>query len=228
MTCVLCYESTQGQISWLTAVILEKQRKICFNCENKFKLIQPPICDYCGRPSQKSICHACITLRKRFRNFPLKKNRSIYTYNHFMQEVIANWKYRGDYMIVNAFAHVFRQRFMQYYKTLAKRAIISPIPLSIKRLHERRFNQAEALAKLLNLNNTTLLKRKDSEKQSKKSRLERLQSKNPFIVKTSRQIKQPVILIDDIYTTGMTLHHAATVLLERGCPAVYAFTLVRG
>ena len=35
------------------------------------------------------------------------------------------------------------------------------------------------------------------------------------------------ILIDDIYTTGTTLRHAATVLREAGAERVEAVTLIR-
>lgn len=229
MKCILCNGPIEKSITWLTIVIPSKQKYICPDCESKFTLIHTPICEQCGRTSRKSPCQACHSLAAQFPNRPLKKSRSIYTYNDFMKGVIANWKYRGDYMIVYVFAHIFRQKFMQYYKELLKQAIITPIPLSTERLRERRFNQAEALGQLLNTNQSQqLLIRTHTEKQSKKSRRERLQSKNPFIINTSKRIKQPVILIDDIYTTGTTLNQAATVLINKGCPAVYAFTLVRG
>lgn len=64
-----------------------------------------------------------------------------------------------------------------------------------------------------------------SEKQAKKSRFERIMMKNPF--KQTEPFNKPVVLVDDIYTTGRTLRHAAQLLTENGCPEVYALTLCR-
>jgi len=35
------------------------------------------------------------------------------------------------------------------------------------------------------------------------------------------------VLIDDIYTTGSTLRHAAKILKDNGAAKVYSFTLAR-
>lgn len=37
-----------------------------------------------------------------------------------------------------------------------------------------------------------------------------------------------ILLVDDIYTTGSTLRHAATMLLEAGAKSVSSLTLIRG
>jgi len=49
---------------------------------------------------------------------------------------------------------------------------------------------------------------------------------NPFNLVKS--LNNPVLLVDDIYTTGRTLRHAAQLLKEAGCQEVYALTLCRG
>ena len=100
-----------------------------------------------------------------------------------------------------------------------------PIPLSVVRHRERGFNQAEMLTAFLDRKSVALLQRKDGEKQSKKSRQDRIFAENPFRMK--KTINKPVILVDDIYTTGATLRHAANVLKQQGCPKVCAFTLIR-
>src|SRR5699024_206564 len=141
-------------------------------------------------------------------------------------EIMARWKYRGDYVLVKMFQHTFVQTFTNIFSSQLKKSIIVPIPLSKERLRERRFNQAEALAQMLPLTYEHLLTRVHSEKQAKKSRYERLLTHNPFKVK--RTINKSVILVDDIYTTGTTIRHASKVLKENGCPNVYAYTLIRG
>ncbi|WP_339213858.1 phosphoribosyltransferase family protein [Ornithinibacillus sp. FSL M8-0202] len=142
-----------------------------------------------------------------------------------MQDIIAKWKYRGDYELGTVFEESYTTYFQKAFASI-KNAVIIPIPLSMERLQERCFNQAEMLASFLSLKKMNILSRTHGEKQSKKSRNERIYSENPFILQ--EKLNNPVILVDDIYTTGTTLRHAAKLLKDAGCPEVYSYTLIRG
>lgn len=229
MICLWCHEQIIENISWRNVFWPNQLKKICTSCEKKLQFIEGPTCKHCHRRSQTSICSDCKEWLKYFKEDPLEKNVSIYIYNDFMKEIITQWKYRGDYVLVEMFKKTFNNHFKKHYRHLIKDALIIPIPLSEERLLERGFNQAEALANLLPYKiqiSTNLLFRKYSEKQAKKTRFERLHSNNSFVI--AERIKNPVILVDDIYTTGMTLRHAALSLRSHGCPSVYAITLIRG
>ncbi|MDY0405083.1 ComF family protein [Virgibacillus sp. 179-BFC.A HS] len=180
----------------------------------------------CSRMSPNEICPDCQLWQKKFAgDDPLAANHSIFVYNETMQQIIAKWKYRGDYILGNAFKTTFRKGFQQYFGKW-KNPIVIPIPLSEERLEERGFNQAQMLAEFLPAKISDSLSRTAGEKQSKKNRKQRLSAQNPFRV--DRPINKAVILVDDIYTTGTTLRHAASVLKENGCPKVAAYTLIRG
>ncbi|GGK02986.1 hypothetical protein GCM10007063_26570 [Lentibacillus kapialis] len=140
--------------------------------------------------------------------------------------MISKWKYRGDYCLGKAFARDYYNAFNHNLSFMASGTIAVPIPLSKERMAERGFNQAKMLADFLPLKSEEKLTRTHHEKQSKKTRRERVTSSNPFHVTAA--INAPVLLVDDIYTTGTTLRHAAYVLKKHGCPAVYALTLIRG
>lgn len=106
--------------------------------------------------------------------------------------------------------------------------LVTFIPLSNERLMERGFNQAQALTDLLGLNTVELLTRLHTEKQSKKSREERISLAQVFQVTKPDLLKQKSILIvDDIYTTGSTLRHAAKALKTAGATEVSSITLAR-
>ncbi|MFC0525406.1 ComF family protein [Pontibacillus salicampi] len=141
-----------------------------------------------------------------------------------MKEVMAKWKYRGDYRLVDLFDSQLQKKYRECWPR--GQAVIVPIPLSEERFAERGFNQAEALARCVTNKPIQALSRIHSEKQSKKSRKDRMMASNPFRVEIP--INKPVILVDDIYTTGRTLEFAAQVLVEAGTPSVESFTLVRG
>lgn len=199
--------------------------KICKLCNHLLPVISGSRCLRCSRRSDVPKCIDCLQWEKFPGKDTLKCNYSIYQYNEFMQDIITKWKYRGDYELGYIFKNACRTHFRKMMQTTAKTHLAIPIPLSVERQVERGFNQAEMLAQFLPIPKAAYLQRVTSEKQAKKTRSERMESANPFRLK--KPINKPVILVDDIYTTGTTLRHAAKVLIEHGCPEVISFTLIR-
>ncbi|WP_313959728.1 ComF family protein [Cytobacillus oceanisediminis] len=153
----------------------------------------------------------------------LDQNRSLYRYTDFTKEVVARFKFRGDYVLSKVFAADLRLSLQDFQYDY-----IVPVPLSEERLYERGFNQAEAIIKAVGLTPTHLLSRMHTEKQSKKSRAERIHIEQIFKLQADIDIhSKTIMLIDDIYTTGSTLWRAAKLLKENGAARVYSFTLAR-
>ncbi|WP_052360647.1 ComF family protein [Oceanobacillus manasiensis] len=224
MYCLWCDQEIISSVNWGNLMLPPRSLTLCEECEGKLERITGSRCEKCSRKSAEQICSDCQWWSTQKREV-LAKNHSIYVYNAFMKEIIAKWKYRGDYVLKKvfeeAFLEAFRKEFGKYKDT-----VLVPIPLSDARLAERGFNQAEALARQLPIQSKNLLTRTDSEKQSKKSRKQRIAGKNPFIM--TETLNKPAILVDDIYTTGTTLRHAAELLRQNGCPKVSSYTLIRG
>ncbi|MBM7540018.1 competence protein ComFC [Amphibacillus cookii] len=185
-------------------------------------VIEEPTCDYCGR-NDLGVCNDCNRWRP---HMLINKNRAVYRYNPFLKDLITRFKYRGDYILIEALSLMIKQTFITAYSKLPKKTVLVPIPLSSKRLQNRGFNQAEAIAKCLPYPTVQLLRRTEGEKQAKKNRKQRLTMKNPFEL-MDQVDAELIILIDDIYTTGATIHHAAQILKENGYRNISSFTLVR-
>src|SRR5690625_7257700 len=100
------------------------------------------------------------------------------------------------------------QSFNKTFSFLLKNVWTVPIPLRVERLLERGFNQAKILAACLPAENKDILTRIHREKQSKKTRSERISANKPFA--DTKRLNKTFILVDDIYTTRTTLRHAAT------------------
>ncbi|MHA6252372.1 ComF family protein [Oceanobacillus sp. CAU 1775] len=227
MNCLWCNEANQTEIDWSNFIYPRTTTTtLCDSCSDNLQFLKGNRCRKCSRETKLYICYDCKWWEQGSAGDPLDSNFSVFHYNDFMQEMIARWKYRGDYILVDAFKPYVEKEFMKIYKRVLREALITPIPLSNERLKERAFNQAEALANIMPGKKIQLLNRKHAEKQSKLTREERIQAENPFTL--HQTINKPVILVDDIYTTGTTLRRAAQVLKESGCPAVYSFTLIRG
>ncbi|WP_044749206.1 ComF family protein [Bacillus alveayuensis] len=232
--CLICHAPYNPAISWCHILTLKHPDILCEKCRRSLFVINGDICEICGRPfehldpsyRQGSLCTDCIRWQENHDwKDVLTKNRSVYLYNEFMKEVVSLWKFRGDYAIVQAFQEEFSRAFSQHFNDTF---LIVPIPLSAERLYERGFNQAKALAELLHLPIHDILIRHHHEKQSKKSRRERLQTENMFqLAEPISLANRRVVLIDDIYTTGTTLRHAAKLLREAGAKEICSFTLAR-
>lgn len=224
MHCLNCDEKIMAETSWRTLFVPPRQQVLCDKCLDHLHLLSGDRCVRCSRETNQALCSDCQRFDNN-REDPLTFNHSVYTYNEQMQDMISRWKYRGDYVLGNAFEDALKTAFRTAFPKSSHFEIV-PIPLSERRLKERGFNQAAMLAQFVSTRPTHALTRIHGEKQSKKSRRERLSTINPF--KLQIQLKKPVVLVDDIYTTGITIRHAADVLKQAGCPEIYSLTLIRG
>ncbi len=106
--------------------------------------------------------------------------------------------------------------------------IIIPVPLHIKRLKWRGFNQAENIAKELSsffeipLISDGLVKNKETLPQTKLSETQKKENViNAFDCKNKEKIKnRNILLVDDIYITGTTIKECARVLKNSGAKKV--------
>lgn len=233
-TCLDCHNEIDYPVTWSSLFFTPKEQWLCDKCSSQLQLITGEKCRICSRPLsllkpqhiKKETCLDCV----RWEEDPkwagvLHQNTSLFLYNEYLKEYLARFKYRGDYLLVNAFSSTMKEAA----ETL-RYDIATSIPLSPKRIYERGFNQAEALAKEAGLIAQNLLIRKHSEKQSKKSRQERIHSEEVFEIapgQTTEITNKSILLIDDIYTTGTTLRQAAKLLKKEGAKEVTSLTLAR-
>ncbi|MFO6497688.1 MULTISPECIES: ComF family protein [Bacillus] len=228
LNCLICEAPLSHSLSWRVLFFLRTEEKICRECKESFNKIEGTVCRKCGRPQDSErLCRDCLKWEAdpKTRSL-LKQNRSVYLYNSFMKDALARFKFRGDAELVFAFAPSFIRAFQTYCRH--SHPILVPIPLSEERKIERGFNQAELLASLLKRPVIHPLIRTENEKQSKKSRAERLKEKNVFQTDKGSVKGLHVMLIDDLYTTGATLHHAARCLkVDGGADLVSSYTLIR-
>ncbi|MGC4377982.1 ComF family protein [Fictibacillus sp. Mic-4] len=233
--CLYCDQLYIDEVSWRFFLGLNEETTLCSICRGSLQEIHGEICHCCGRPlslfpekyRQDQLCYDCVRWEKE-KNWQglLTKNRSLYIYNDHLKEMIARIKYRGDAKLIEAFQLPLKKLFKKHFKDYT----VVPIPLSEKRHYERGFNQAELLARLLDVPVMNALVRTiHEEKQSKKSRAERIAIKHPIFRMVEQQSvhSKNILLIDDVYTTGSTLRQAALALKEAGATTICSITLAR-
>jgi ComF family protein len=120
---------------------------------------------------------------------------------------------------------------------LAECDVLLPVPLSRERLAERGYNQALELAKPLArwaarpLDAHSLVRLRDTPPQRTLKRPQRLANvKGAFAVlpECTAAIKsRRVLLVDDVMTSGASLHAAAQALLQAGAHSVTGLVFAR-
>nr|WP_200956584.1 ComF family protein [Bacillus sp. Root920] len=227
MICQICEGHFVPAFTWKSFLLLNDDR-LCVACKNHLVKIERPICPTCGRAqSNGQLCQDCNRWNERSDSIKiLVKNRSVYTYNELMKDVLARFKFRGD----TALAELFKKDVQAAFKHsfCIKDPLLIPIPLSHERLKERGFNQSVIIASLLDKPILQPLVKIHQSKQSKKKKNERLDQKGLFQIKqTDAIVQRDIILVDDIYTTGATIYDAARILKDAGAKSVSSFTLIR-
>lgn len=146
---------------------------------------------------------------------------------------LAQFKFQGDPGWAGALATLMRSTpWAEPALEAADRVL--PVPLSTERLRERGFNQSALLARQLagaKADTRTLLRLHASEAQSGLPRAQRLRNlRNAFALEPARAAAlhgQRVVLVDDVMTTGATLHAATQALREAGAGHVTALVFAR-
>ncbi len=147
--------------------------------------------------------------------------------------VVAQFKFRGDPAWAAALARLMRSA--PWAEPLMDAADwLVPVPLALPRLRERGFNQAWELARQLQpakADAGLLLRVRSGEDQhalGRAARLRNLQSAfAPDPLRRAALHGKRVLLIDDVMTTGATLHAAACALQTAGIASVSALVLAR-
>lgn len=228
--CIIC----QSSVSRASATAWS--HLLCTRCDSKIPWISPSDiqCLVCGR---YEACPDC--LRREDPQFIL--SRSAVRYDHVMKEWLGTMKYRGDERLSLLFAEMMRGAFERLLQELQRKpkqiACLTYVPLSDDRLAERGFNQTERIAQAIGAHYRIpvipLLRRtRHTGKQSYKSRVERLfDLKGAFernaVILPVATVTSPIILIDDVYTTGSTMNECAAALRSEEAMDVYGLTWAR-
>lgn len=226
MNCKLCgnFINQNFYISDLWNFKCVTNKQLCDNCLDMFVKIKKLKCPFCSRLQKNNeICNDCFVWNTKENS--ILKNKALYQYNFQMKSYIKKYKYDFDYELKD----VFKKEFTNFIKD-KKDTVYIVIPNKNKR---RQFNQVLELIDHKKIKPLDILKLKENVlkiPQAKKSRKERLLSTQPFYViesNTQKIVNKKIILIDDVYTTGVTLRHAMYLLNEFKPKEIGSITLCR-
>ena len=155
-------------------------------------------------------------------------------YEGVLKEAIHRFKYGGVFPLAKAFGDLLQPILKALCQDYPADVMI-PVPLHIRRLRERGFNQVLILVKELNkrfgipYGERVLRKVKDTPVQSALKKKERRKNlRGAFEVQDQAAIEgKAVVLVDDVYTTGATVNECSRALLKAGAARVAVLTVAR-
>lgn len=218
-----------------------KKERLCAECLSGITLLSDlDSCAACGIPfgfykdsgndggDGGHLCGRCIT-----EPFSFSKSRSIALYDGKLIDIIYEFKYRGK-LGHGGFLSGLLADNMPYDP--GELDVIVPVPVHIKKLRSREYNQSAVLA--INLGKSVgvrhdllgLRKIRDTRPQFEieKGDERRRNVKGAFSVADPGAFSgKSVLVVDDVFTTGSTSDECARALLKAGASRVSVLTVAR-
>ncbi len=192
-------------------ILIANENVICTSCRHEMPLTQHHL-----NPENDAY-------KKFYGRIPVE-HVSALVYFHkkgIVQELIHSLKYRGQEAIGTVLGEWYAEE-LKNIPVLSTVDTIIPVPLHLKKLRERGYNQVtefgNALAKSLQIpvNTSILFRQVYSKTQSQKNRLGRTEGIDTIfdVSFDEKDHNKHFLLIDDVITTGATLEVCAKALLK--------------
>ena len=227
----------------------------CKECWQGIERFDCPCCPRCGLPytshpdadnksyyEQSAAGHLCGNCRDKPPSFDMTISAGRYT--GALSEAIKLFKYKKKVhlgkkltewalkspLVEDTLLNFHNPEYLHTTHTL-----LIPVPLHVKRLREREFNQSAIIASVIGRRfgipvvANALIRHRHTRPQVELDGKERKENVvGAFSVEDRRIIEgKEIILVDDVYTSGSTVNECARVLKKNGAEKVYVMTIGR-
>ena len=222
--CLLCGEPGHGGRDLCVACVamLPWNRSACGSCAMPL----PPVE---SDPASAPTCGACLR-----RAPPLDQVLAACVYAMPLDRLLPRLKFHRDLAAGRLLAQLMAEAFAPAVQAWPRTASLLPIPLHRARLRQRGYDQALELARPLShalglpLLADGLRRVRVTLPQSRLDSAQRRRNlKDAFAARAGPALPAHVVLVDDVMTTGATLHAAAAALRRAGVARVDAWVCAR-
>ncbi len=201
---------------------------ICPACLKSLVRITPPLCPRCGQPQlNANLCPSCVGWEA-----DIDGIRAPFKFDGVVRQAILEFKYRN----LRAIAALLGRWLADYLAASPLPGeVLMPVPLHRKRLRERGYNQSRLLAlelaKLsgLPLIDDCLVRELYTTPQARTQNVDERRNNvaEAFACRDRRLEDKPILLIDDVATSGATLDACARALKAAGASSVWGLVLAK-
>jgi ComF family protein len=211
---------------------------ICLECISSIQPIPVGTCEICGegmatlaRPDETQTCEACREARPQF-----EKACAYGSYDGELRELIHLLKYEQVTPAAKVLGRILAAAIAKL--EISQPVLVIPVPLHSSKRRQRRFNQAELLARAAlkrtampgaELATNLLVRQRATVSQIGLTRPQRAENiRGAFRVQHPEKIAgRSILLVDDVLTTGTTASECARVLRRAGAEKVWVATVAR-
>ncbi|MBS0193804.1 MAG: ComF family protein [Proteobacteria bacterium] len=188
-------------------------------------------CERCGLPTPECVpaCGRCLRKPP-----PLERVCAAFRYEFPVNQLLPRFKFHQDLAAGRELAEAMRGMLAaDLAHSVSRPQALIPVPLHPTRLRQRGYNQAMELARPLArafdipLIPEALRRIRDTAPQSDLGALARARNPRGAFVVGGDELPAHVALVDDVMTTGATLHACAKVLRRAGVQRVEAWVVAR-
>lgn len=185
--------------------------------------ISPCLLCSIDRQQIHSLCQDCWNQLPWYKQSIERHGQQIVCAHHYdfpIDRIIQTYKYEQQLQYQNVLAHSLLSL------RISRVQAIVPMPISIERLKERGYNQmlivAKIMAKQLNIPIWQPVVRQAQHSQKGLSRVERLENieKQFQIIQMEKRKFKKVLIVDDVVTTGSSIHALTQALQRLGCQQI--------
>lgn len=205
---------------------------MCTQCEKEVIYIEEPRCKKCGKPILSETEECCMDCKGK--EWAYEQGKSVWLHVGKVRWSIYQFKYHNR----RIFGEYYASELLRLYERNIQEwgiDLIVPVPLHRKRKRKRGYNQAEIIAKILSekleipYKNRITVRIKNTEPQKALQQKERKRNiQGAFQTVRLKETVKCVLVVDDIYTTGNTIHEMARSLREAGAEKVFFLTISIG
>lgn len=211
---------------------------LCPDCWPELQFVTGCSCSRCGIPlpddglgvaETSLLCDSCLRIER-----PWRQGRAAFVYQGTGRKLVLALKH-GDRPDLAPIMSAWLSRTVQ--PLIRPGMIVAPVPLHMRRLLKRRYNQAALISRgvastcgLQHLPNL-LIRKRNTMPQDRRSATERFENLADAITVNPRLVGlakgRAILLVDDVMASGATLSACATALIGAGSGPVSVAVLAR-